>query len=383
MLVDGTGGPPVHDSVVLIQGEKIAAVGPRGTVQIPDNAKVISAGNMTVMPGLFDLHVHLILMGHGKYYEYLAKFRNQVGKVMPISARELLMHGVTSARDVGAPLEEILELRDRLNRGEIPGPRLFVSGPVLQKTVTPEEAFFHWRVANPEDARAKTRKLLEAGVDLIKVIQATEMSDAELAAIIEEAHKAGKPVAAHGFVSLKEIEKVVQAGADSIEHTGLTPGVLPYPESILRLLAEKNVYVVPTSIVMWVYKLTGEFPERRFNPEVEQDYPADVVQAMEESLTNFTGLAYFQIRGNMAIRQIPLRLRQLIECGVRVVTGTDSGTPLNFHTDTTWREIQLFVQNGMTPLEAISAATKLPALLMKQGDKQGTLEPGKLADMVM
>ena len=87
MLVDGNGGPPVHDSVVVIQGEKILAAGPRGTVSIPANAKIIQAGGMTVMPGLFDLHVHLLIMGHGKYDEFFPRYRSRLrNEIMPTSA---------------------------------------------------------------------------------------------------------------------------------------------------------------------------------------------------------------------------------------------------------------------------------------------------------
>ncbi len=391
MLVDGNGGKPIHDSVVLIEGQKIAAVGPRGTVSIPGNAKIIPAGGMTVMPGLFDLHVHLLIMGHGKYDDYFPKYRTRMRKeIMPASARELLLHGVTSVRDMGANLEDILEVRDRINRDEIPGPRLFICGPFLQKTLPTASSYnydmkaqadFRWTIDSPEDARAKVRKLLNAGVDFIKVIQAKEMSGAELNAIIEEAHKAGKRVATHGMDE-EEIRLVANAGADSIEHTGLAPGSLPYSDDLVKLLIEKGTYVVPTGIVMWVYKLNQDFPEGRFNSEVEKDYPRDIVEDMEQSISNFTALRYFQAAPGW-VQSAPGRWRQLIKAGVRMGVGTDSGTPMNFHTDSTWREIELLVQNGMSPLQAISAATKVPAEWLKQDDKLGTLEPGKIADVIL
>jgi imidazolonepropionase-like amidohydrolase len=390
MLVDGNGGPPVHDSVVVIQGDKIIAAGPRGTVSIPANAKVIQAGGMTVMPGLFDLHVHLLIMGDGKYDEYFPKYRTRLrNEIMPASAKELLMHGVTSARDMGANLEDILEVRDRINKGEIPGPRMFICGPFLQKSL-PQLAFhynmklqsdFRWTVDNPEDARDKVKKLLNAGVDFIKVIQATEMSHDELAAIIDETHKAGKTVATHGMDE-NEIRTVVNAGADSIEHTGLAPGGLPYSDDIIKLLIDKRTYVVPTGIVMWRYKLASDFPEGRYNQEVEQDYPKDIVEDMEDSNKNFTGLAYFSDAPNW-IHSAPVRWHQLITSGVRVVVGTDSGTPMNFHVDSTRREMLLLNQNGMTALQAITAATKLPATLLKVDHLQGTIETGKLADVIV
>jgi imidazolonepropionase-like amidohydrolase len=389
MLIDGNGGPPMHDAVVLVQGEKIVAAGPRGTVQIPSNAKVISAGGMTVMPGLFDFHVHLLLMGHGKYDDYFPKYRERLRReIMPASARELLLHGVTSARDMGANLEDIIEVRERINREEIPGPRLFICGPILQKTLAggdmynlSAQALFRWTIDSPEDARAKVKKLLDAGVDFIKLIQGEELAPKELAVVVEEAHKTGKIVAAHGL-SESEIRTMVQAGVDTLEHTGLGPGALPYAEDIIKLLIDKQTVVVPTGIVAWTYKLTQEFPERRFNQEVRRDFPPDLVQDLEQSLGNFTGLQYFTWAPGW-IASGPRRWRQLINSGVRVVIGTDSGTPINFHTESTWREMQLMAQHGMTPLQVISAATKWPAIVMKQGANLGTIEAGKLADVII
>jgi len=390
MLIDGNGGPPVHDAVVLIEGNKITGVGTRGSVAIPNGAKIINANGMSVMPGLFDLHVHLLIMGHGIYDEYFPRYRARLrNEIMPASAKELLMHGVTSVRDMGANLEDILAVKDRINRNEIPGPRMFVCGPFLQKTL-PALAFhynmklqsdFRWTVDNPDDARAKVQKLLAAGVDFIKVIQAKELSNDELNAIITEAHKAGKIVATHGMDE-DEIRKVVNAGADTIEHTGLAPGGLPYSDDIVRLLIEKGTWVVPTGIVIWRYKLASDFPEGRYNQEVESDFPRDVVDDMEKSNKYFTGLAYF---GDAPawIHSAPVRWKQLINSGARVVVGTDSGTPMNFHVDSTWREMLLLHQNGMTPLQAITAATKQPAMVMKQDHLLGTIEPGKLADVIV
>ena len=129
------------------------------------------------------------------------------------------------------------------------------------------QAFFRWTINGPEDARAKIRQLLDAGVDFIKLIQGTEMVPAELSAIVEEAHKAGKTVATHGMGE-EEIRRVVEAGVDSIEHTGLGPGALRYTDDVIKLLREKKTYVVPTGIVAWAYKLTQDFPARRYNRDV-------------------------------------------------------------------------------------------------------------------
>ena len=133
-MIDGYEGPPIHDGVVLIAGDRIVAVGPRSAVTVPPGTTVIDTEGMSVLPGLMDMHVHLMLIGHADYEHwdktYMPRFR---AEIMPIAARQLLMAGVTTARELGAPLEDILDVKRRIEKGEIPGPRLFVSGPFIQK----------------------------------------------------------------------------------------------------------------------------------------------------------------------------------------------------------------------------------------------------------
>jgi imidazolonepropionase-like amidohydrolase len=138
------------------------------------------------------------LVGHGEYDDYFPRYGDRLRELMPISVRELLVAGVTSARDLGAPLDDILWLKREIAEGRLPGPRMFVSGPFIQKTTGPSQALFRWTVDGEADARAKTRQLIDAGVDLIKVIQADALTPAERRAISEEARRAGLHIAAHG-----------------------------------------------------------------------------------------------------------------------------------------------------------------------------------------
>jgi len=160
-LIDGYGGPPLENAAIVIEGNTIRAVGPEATIAVPAGARVIDTNGMTMMPGLMDMHVHLMILGHGDYDHwdrtYPSKFRDLI---MPISAKQLLMAGVTTARDLGAPLEDIVAVKRRIERGEIPGPRMFVSGPFLQKSNTPLDAKFRWIVNGPEDAREKVRTIV-------------------------------------------------------------------------------------------------------------------------------------------------------------------------------------------------------------------------------
>src|SRR5688500_10733836 len=236
-LIDGYGGPPMENAVVIIEGNTIRAVGPESTVAIPAGARVIDTNGMTMMPGLMDMHVHLMILGHGDYDHwdrtYPSKFRDLI---MPVAAKQLLMAGVTTARDLGAPLEDIVAVKRRIERGEIPGPRMFVSGPFLQKSNTPLTAKFRWVVEGPEDARKKVRTIVEGGADVIKLIDQDQMTLDEVKAIVDEAHKHGKHVAAHAHRS-EEIRQGLRAGVDCFEHTGLAPKPA-YEEDILQMLRE-------------------------------------------------------------------------------------------------------------------------------------------------
>ena len=127
-LIDGFGGPPLANSVILIEGDRIKAIGQVGKLPVPPDAEVISTEGMDVLPGLWDAHVHTMLLGHSNYEHWDKTYPARFGsEIMPAAARQLLMAGVTSARDLGAPLKESIEVRDRIKRGEIPGPTLYVS----------------------------------------------------------------------------------------------------------------------------------------------------------------------------------------------------------------------------------------------------------------
>ncbi len=382
-LIDGYGGPPLENSVIVVRGNRIEAVGRQGEVVIPAGARVISTEGHTVLPGLMDMHVHLMIVGHADYDHWDRVYRDRFRDViMPISAKELLMAGVTTVRDVGAPLEDSIVVRDRIARGDIPGPRVFVSGPFLQKKAPPLEAEFRWEVHGAEDARAKTQKLIDAGVDLIKVIDQDQMTIEELKAIVDTAHAAGRHVVAHSHRA-EEIRQGIRAGVDSFEHTGL--GTQPgYPDDVLAMLRERNasLYWCPTVEGLFLYPYTvDKFPERLDDPRLKADLPADIYEDVRRSLDHPERMPYFQLMR----RRVPTlqnKFNQLRQSGVTLITGTDSGIPMNFHFDSTWRELDTFVRLGLPPMEAIRAATYWPARLLKRDDL-GLVAPGKLADIIV
>ncbi len=389
MLIDGHEGVPIQNSVVLVEGDRITHVGTVSDTGIPAGARVIDANGLTVMPGLNEAHAHLIVMGHGVYDEYFPRYMGRWREIMEISARQLLMAGVTTARDLGAPLEDAIWVRDEINAGRMAGPRLFVSGPFLQKSLpVPQgtrydyrtQAFVRWTVDGPEDAARKARQLVDAGVDVIKVIQLAELTPEERMAIAGEARRAGLHMAVHAR-SVEEVRAAAEMGVGSIEHMGGGPYPL-YPEESLRLIAENGIVASVTSLVSKIYDITTEYPERLDNPQLRADLPPDMYEDIRSSLSHFSRLNYFSGAKN-ANRHHPAKVRQLYENGVRLVVGTDSGTPMNFHYESTWQEMDLFVRYGIPPMKVISMATRYPALLYGAFEELGTVEPGKLADIIV
>ena len=290
-MIDGYEGPPIHDGVVLIAGDRIVAVGPRSAVTVPPGTTVIDTEGMSVLPGLMDMHVHLMLIGHADYEHwdktYMPRFRTEI---MPIAARQLLMSGVTTVRELGAPLDDILDVKRRIEKGEIPGPRLFVSGPFIQKKAYFDyEKTFRWGVDSPDDARAKVQRLVDAGVDMIKLIDQDQLTDDEVAAVVETAHRGGKPVVAHAHRE-DEIRIGLKHGVDGFEHTGLAtePG---YPEDILAGIRKRNntLYWCPTIEGLFLADYTARvFPERLDDPAWRQGVPKEIVDDIRQSLRNVT-----------------------------------------------------------------------------------------------
>lgn len=381
-LIDGYGGPPIENAVIVIEGNRVKAVGREGAIAIPDGARVIDTNGFTVMPGLMDMHVHLMILGHGDYEHWDRTYQSRLRDViMPIAAKQLLMAGVTTVRDLGAPLEDIVAVRNRITRGEIPGPRLFVSGPFLQKSNTPLTAKFRWIVNGPQDARAKVQAIVAGGADVIKLIDQDQMTLEEVKAIVDEAHKLGKTVAAHAHRS-EEIRQGLRAGVDCFEHTGLAtkPG---YEEDILQLMRERNatLYWCPTIEGLYLFEQTKQNPERVDDQRLKANLPPEIYKDVHDSIRDVSHLDYFRLVPRR-VPTLPNKFRQLREAGVTIVVGTDSGIPLNFHFDSTWRELKTMVDLGMPPMEAIRAATYWPAQLLKQPDL-GTIAAGKLADIIV
>lgn len=387
-LIDGFGGTPIHNSVILIQGEKIVKVGHQGNTDVPDGAKVISTEGMSVLPGLWDMHVHLMINGHSNYTHwdtaYLDKFQDII---MPASAHQLLMAGVTSARDLGAPLAESIHVRDRINRGEIPGPTMYMSGPFIQHKPYPGTEAFRWGVNGSADARSKVKKLFDAGADCIKLIDQDQMTQEEVDAVVDEAHKHGLTVVAHSHRP-EEIRRGLIAGVDNFEHTGLSSAP-EYPEDVMTMIKERTaqmnlgpLYWTPTVEGLYNYEYVRDNPEKLDNDCWHLGLPQDIIKDIEQSIVYPGRLPYFQLT---PVRRPTLerKVKQLIEAGVVLLVGTDSGIPMKFHCQSTWNELDVWVNEfGIDAMYAIKAATYWPAKMMGVDDEYGTISEGKYADII-
>lgn len=387
-LIDGFGRPPIRNSVIIIEGERIKAVGQIGSLAIPSGAEIISTEGMTVLPGLWDMHVHLMLNGHSDYAHWDKTYPSQFEKViMPASARQLLMAGVTSARDLGAPLQASIAVRDRIKKGEIPGPTMYMSGPFIQHEPYPGTELFRWGVKGPDDARAKVRTLAAAGVDLIKLIDQDQMTMDEVLAVVDEAHKNKLTVVAHSHRP-EEIRRGLQAGVDCFEHTGLATAP-EYPADIIAMLRERTskmslgpLFWTPTVEGLLNYEYLRDNPEQLDDPSWQLGLPQTIIDDIKASLRHPERLGYYQITPNRR-PTLGRKIQQLSESGVVLLIGTDSGIPMNFHSQATWHELDAWVNDfKIDPMVAIRAATYWPSVLMKVSDQVGTVSEGKYADVI-
>lgn len=382
MLITGIDEPPIHHAVVLIEGNRIVAVGTKAEIKIPADATIVDTTNKTMMPGLIDTHVHLVLVGHGDYPTYFKWLDDHekeypLSRILDISCAQLLDAGVTSIVDLGSPLQPILDVRERVNKG-MPGPRMQVSGPWLTRHVAIFPDNYQFNVTSPEAAAAQVDKLAAAGVDVIKAHAGLTRED--YFAIVKAAHAHHIKVHAHIYDE-ESVRNAFDAGVDVLQHVG-SAGVPPYDPKLLADIVASGRPVVPTVYHrVWLYPDTIAFPERLDDPQYKHELGEPLYSEMMSSFKHFNALSYFAtIDRQMFFGD--KSLAQWITSGAVVGMGTDNGTPGNFHKDALWREIKVFVDHGMTPLQAIMDATRVNAVTVMGKRDLGTVEVGKLADVI-
>ncbi|MDT8408009.1 MAG: amidohydrolase family protein [Wenzhouxiangellaceae bacterium] len=389
-LIDGYGGPPLANSVILIEDGRIVEVGSVATLAVPDGYQMVSTEGMDVLPGLWESHAHLMIVGHADYVHWQTNYSDRYGsEIMPAAALQLLLAGVTSARDLGAPLAVSIEIRDSIAAGKIPGPRLFVSGPFLQHEVEDWQKGYRWAVSGARDARDKVFELADAGVDMIKLVDQDKMTLEEAQAIVDAAHARGLKVVAHSHRP-DEVRRGLEIGVDNFEHTGLTTAP-EYPEDVMNRLRERTatgrvaggpLFWTPTVEGLYSYTALVENPEMLDDPCWQRGLAPDTIADIRQSIRHPGKLGYMQLHPLRA-PTLKRKIEQLKEAGVVFLVGTDSGVPMNFHCDSTWREMDGLVDIfGLAPMEVIRAATYWPAVMMGVADEVGTVEAGKKADII-
>ena len=367
-LLDGTGAEPRTDVTVLIRGRRIAAVG--RDVEVPADAEVVDLSDRTVLPGFVDMHTHITGDPSGGYTDHrLHEWPGYASLVGAKNARKTLLAGFTTIRNVGASEWASVALRQAVEDGLVPGPRIWTAAHSLGITgghcdlngYRPdalEESGLDQGVANSADGfRAAVHRQLKYGADLIKfcatggvlsqgdAVGAQQLTREQIEALVEAAHMAGVKVAAHAH-GLEGIKAALRAGVNSIEHGSILD------EEAIRLFRETGAWHVPTMMAFeWVVKGAEE---GELTPHSAQK-ALEIAPHFRESI------------------------RRSVEGGVKIAFGTDAGV---FPHGGNAGEFRLLVDAGMEPRRAILAATGNAAELLGASDDLGTLEAGKLADLV-
>jgi imidazolonepropionase-like amidohydrolase len=379
-VIDGTGAEPTRADV-LIRGDRVAAVGER--ITIPPGARVIRADGQTLLPGLFDLHTHLP-------YATAAG----VSGDWPKNLKAYLYCGVTSVVDFGTYAETFEPMRKLIASGEVSAPRLTLAARMTTPGGHGAEGgrgdFFTLEVLTPREARAAVRRVLPYKPDAIKVFtdgwrygaapDMTSMREDTLAALVDEAHKNGLPVMTH-TVTLDKAKVAARAGVDVLVH-GI--GDADVDEELIGLMKQKGTVYVST---LAVYEPRGR---NILSPLLETVLDPLARAAVKPPLTppgdqsTRDGVVYNG--GSPRARRwqfLTRNVKALGGVGVRLGAGTDAGVTGAHHGWATLRELQLLVAAGLTPLEAITAATGESAKAIKVDAERGTIAPGKLADLVL
>lgn len=372
VLIDGTGKPPIHDAAVLVEDNQIRSAGSTADIKLPASEVVeIDAGGGYILPGFFDTHVHLLFEGFNMVRDMQEPFSTRFYKSIDFM-RRTVEAGVTSVRDAGGADKGV---KQSVERGEIVGPRMQISISALTITGGHGDGWMlsgnewelfpaypgnpHGLVDGEQQVRQKVREVLRAGAEVIKICatggvlsptdhpEFIQFSPEELRVIVEEAEfRRGVKVMAHAQ-GAEGIKNAVRAGIHSIEH-----GIYLDDEAI-ELMLEKGTFLVPTLLA-----------------------PVGVLEVGEKG-----GMPDYGIRKAREVVDIHKEsIARAHKAGVKIAMGTDSAvTPHGQNL----RELGLMVDAGMSPMEAIVSSTSLAAECLGWDDRLGSLESGKLADLII
>jgi imidazolonepropionase-like amidohydrolase len=370
-LIDGTGSAPVADAAVVIHNRRIVAAGTRAKVKIPKDANIVDAHGKFILPGLWDMHAHFEQVEWGPIY---------------------LAAGVTTVRDCGNEFEFITAVRDAVAQGRGLGPRILAAGIV---DGTGPLALGIERVDTPEQAKEWVDRYHAAGFQQMKIYSSVKLE--ELKAVAEEAHKFGMTVTGHVPEGLNAYQ-TIPAGEDQINHIQYIADIMhaPFPADMNRMdrakalanldlnspeaqkaiafLKEHHTVVDPTIALFEFFTANTSKPPASFEPGVNK-----VAPELAEQLTDVGPPTDRSVIGEKVFEKEVEIIGALHRAGIPIVAGTDQTVPgYSLH-----REIELYVQAGFTPMEAIQAATIVPARAMGIAKETGTVEKGKRADLIL
>jgi imidazolonepropionase-like amidohydrolase len=362
-IVDIETGEALHDAVVLVDGERIAAIGVAGDVDIPPGTEKVDVSDLYLIPGLMNMHVHFGLKLPGKMEAELAnETEGELTLRMAAAARDSVFAGVTTIRSPGSALHGDIALRKAIQRGYVVGPRIFSAGESLVITGGHGSDAGVEYADGPDQLVKAARREISAGADWVKILIsggiATDgggiaealMTPGEINAVVDAAHRFGAKVAAHSG-SPQATSIAVDAGVDSIEHGYF----LDRP--VLKKMAKAGTWYVPTIVVS--QPATAPFFEKIGSPQ------------------------WYLERRESVGKEHWKALQMAIEEGVNIGLGTDQlPHEPNDGTTATAREAQYYVEAGMTPLQALQSATIQTARMLAADDDIGSVEVGKYADIV-
>jgi len=335
-LIDGSGGVPVDNAAVVIQGDRILFAGPEDEIEIPTTATVYDLDGLTILPGFFNTHVHE------------ASFTQGAPGQLDLSRLAVWAHeGVTTVRDVTSPRGELIRYKQYLPAQSDPSlARLLMAGPCIEVPGGRAESYNRLIIYSPEDARDKIERLLDDGADVVKLYfedgsifgeSWNVMTTQEARMIVKVAHGRGKTVTVH-VQEAYLVEKALDAGVDDICHSQVDE---PVPDDLIERMAEQGVSLVPTLEM-----------SNTWRPYLETSW---------------------------------VNLRRMVELGVDVAVGTDYSYTfdIEFELGMPLREMQLMESGGMTPMQIIVAGTKNSAHVCGLGHDLGTIEKAKIADLIV
>jgi imidazolonepropionase-like amidohydrolase len=359
-VIDGTGADPLRDCTLRIEDRRITTLSPGGGSRPPMGAATIDVEGRTVMPGLINCHVHLQMDAGCSPLSDLAE--EPAGLSLLRAARraaDMLRHGITTVRDCGAKDWQVIHLGQAITSGVLEGPRILACGRAIC-AVGGHALVLSEPVADEAQAGVAARQQLAAGAAFVKVMATggfgkdnehldhSELGVAQIRAAAEAAHAAGRKITVHAYGS-QGIRDAIEAGTDSIEHAAFPD------EGTLELLCARGIFIVPT--------LTNTY-------KVSSCGQAD-------------GLPEYMVKtAAAAFPTMMASARRAGRAGVPMAIGTDAGSWLNAHTDIA-TELRLRVEAGATPMAVLTMATRNGARCLGIDSDVGTLEPGKLADLVV